>query len=150
KTPTYQSYRSIFEGKQMPFAFVDLDILTANTEAIAHRARGKSVRIASKSIRIIAILRQILHMHTSFKGVMCYSGIEANHLSRHDFDDILVAYPVWQRHPIEVICSQVQAGKTIMLMVDSSDHIEHLAAIAKVNGVVLPVCLDIDLSMDLP
>ena len=150
KTPTYQLYRSIFDGKQMPYAFVDMDILTENAGAIARRAQGKAIRIASKSIRITAVLRQILAMHSAFKGVMCYSAAEANHLSRHGFDDLLVAYPVWQQPPIEAVCSQIQAGKTIVLMADSSDHIEHLGAIAKANGVVLPVCLDIDLSMELP
>src|SRR5688500_17550572 len=150
KTPPYQLYRSIFVGRQMPYAFVDMELLTENGAAIARRAQGKSVRIASKSIRITAVLRQILGMHSSFKGTMCYSAAEANHLSRHGFDDLLVAYPVWQRPPIEAVCQQLQAGKTIVLMVDSPDHIEHLGAVAAANHVVLPVCLDIDLSMDLP
>jgi D-serine deaminase-like pyridoxal phosphate-dependent protein len=150
KTPPYQLYRSIFDGRQMPYAFVDMELLTENGAAIARRAQGKSVRIASKSIRITAVLRQILGMHSSFNGVMCYSAAEANHLSRHGFDDLLVAYPVWRRPMIEAVCHQLQAGKTIVLMVDSPDHIEHLGAIAAANDVVLPVCLDIDLSMDLP
>jgi D-serine deaminase-like pyridoxal phosphate-dependent protein len=150
KLPTYESYKSIFDAKSMPFAFVDMDILTENGAAIVRRAEGKRIRIASKSIRIVAVLRHILGLNQDFQGVMCYSATEAAHLSRHGFDDLLVAYPVWQRPLIEAICIEVRSGKTIVLMADSAEHIEHLEAIAAACGVVLPVCLDIDLSMDLP
>lgn len=150
KAPTYPLYRSIFDGKTMPFSFVDMDILTENAKAIAHRAKGKSVRIASKSIRITAVLRHIFGLEDVFKGIMCYSAAEAVKLSREGFDDLLVAYPIWHRGLAEAICDQLQSGTVIVLMVDSADHIRHLGEIAAAKGVVLPVCLDIDLSMDLP
>jgi D-serine deaminase-like pyridoxal phosphate-dependent protein len=35
-------------------------------------------------------------------------------------------------------------------MLDSVDHVQHLASLAATEGVVLPVCIDIDLSLDVP
>ena len=134
----------------MPFAFVDMDILTENAAAIARRAQNKPIRIASKSIRIVSVLRQILQMNSAFQGIMCYAASEAVHLSQHGFNDLLVAYPAWQRSTIEVVCQEVRGGKTIILMVDSVEHIEHLSKIAADCDVPLPVCLDIDLSIDFP
>src|SRR5690606_13983810 len=51
---------------------------------------------------------------------------------------------------IEAVCAEVRGGKMIVLMVDSAAHIEHLSDIAATCGVMLPLCLDIDLSMNLP
>lgn len=150
KVLTYEAYKSTFTGKSMPFAFVDMDILTENATAIAQRAQAKPIRIASKSIRIVKILRHILQLDNAFQGVMCYSATEAVHLSKNGFDDLLVAYPIWQRSVIEAVCNELHDGKTIVLMVDSAEHIRHLSKIAAASGVVLPVCLDIDLSIDFP
>lgn len=149
-TRTYNAYKTLLDGKPMPFAFVDMDILTENAGAIAERAQGKPVRIASKSIRIVRVLKHIFNMNDAFQGVMCYAASEAIHLSDHGFDDLLVAYPLWQRTLIEDVCNKVRSGKTIVLMVDSIEHTEHLAKIAASSGVILPVCIDIDLSIDFP
>jgi D-serine deaminase-like pyridoxal phosphate-dependent protein len=35
-------------------------------------------------------------------------------------------------------------------MVDSVAHVEHLAACAAAHGVVMPICLDLDMALDLP
>jgi D-serine deaminase-like pyridoxal phosphate-dependent protein len=44
----------------------------------------------------------------------------------------------------------VRQGKTIVLMIDSAEHAEHLEVIAAAEGVTLPVCLDLDMALDLP
>lgn len=147
---TYGEYRSIFQGKQMPFAFVDLDLLDQNIEAVLQRAGNKQIRIASKSIRCTAILRYIFASNPRFQGVMSYSVLEAVHLSQSGFDDLLVAYPAWHAEQIGLVCEQVKQGKTITLMVDSLEHIAQLDRIASAHQVRLPVCMDIDLSYDLP
>lgn len=134
----------------MPFAFVDIDLLNANAAALIKRASGKPIRIASKSIRIVSMLRHILNFNSAFQGLMCYSPAEAVHLSGHGFDDLLVAYPTWHEPHIDAVCAEVRTGKTIVLMLDSIAHVRHLEAIAAKHSIALPVCLDIDLSMDVP
>lgn len=148
--PSYARYKALFQGKAMPFAFVDLDLLNANAASLIQRAASKPIRIASKSVRCVAVLQHIFSLSSAFRGIMSYSPTEALHLSKHGFDDLLIAYPCWNPAHIAAICAEIRAGKTILLMIDSVEHVAHLQAIAAREGVTLPVCLDVDLSMDLP
>lgn len=148
--PTYDQYRTLFRGKAMPFAFIDLDLLDANAAALVQRAAGKPIRVASKSVRCTAVLKHIFTLGSAFRGIMAYSAAEAVYLCARGFDDILVAYPTWHEPHVAAVCEQVRAGKSIVLMLDSVEHVRHLDAIATAQGVTLPVCLDIDLSLDVP
>jgi len=142
----YDHYRSVFRGRRKPFAFVDLDLLDANAAAIVKRAGGKSVRIASKSVRSVALLRRLLEKHAAFRGVMCFSAAEAVFLSGNGLDDLLVAYPAWDEAAVAPVCAELNRGRRIILMVDCPEHVRHLGTLAKRSGVRLPVCLDIDMS----
>jgi len=146
----YQTYREMFRGKPMPFAYVDLDLLDINIKDILQRAQGTKIRIASKSLRCTAILKRIMAASPTFQGVMCYSALEAAHLIQQGLDDLLVAYPCWHEEHVSCACEQIRAGKTVTLMVDSVEHVQHLGRLAAKYGVTLPLCLDIDLSMDFP
>jgi D-serine deaminase-like pyridoxal phosphate-dependent protein len=150
-TPTYQTYHQLFAGKPMPLAYVDLDLLAANVRQCIYRAGGKPIRIASKSVRSVDILKWIMAFAPdAFQGILSYAATEALHLCAHGFDDLVVAYPCWNEAEIEAVAAQVAAGKQITLMVDSVEHIQHLEAIMARKGGTLPLCLDIDLSLDLP
>jgi len=150
RLPDYEQYRRLFNGYAMPLAFVDLDLMGENALEIVRRANGKRIRVATKSIRCVSVLRRILEIGSSFQGLMSYSAAEAVFLSRHGFDDILVAYPTWNELQIRSVCEEVGSGKYIALMVDSVEHVFRLNAVAARHGTTLPICLDIDLSMDLP
>ncbi|HEX6605772.1 MAG TPA: amino acid deaminase/aldolase [Chloroflexia bacterium] len=146
----YETYKAAFQGRQMPFAYVDLDLLDANIRQIVARAGGKPIRVASKSIRSLPILQHILAADPALRGVLCFTAPEAVYLSRQGLDDLVIGYPIWHPAQIAAVCAQVRQGKTIVAMVDSREHVAHLEAIACAQGVVLPVCLDIDLSTDFP
>jgi len=150
----YGFYREVFRGRPMPFAFVDLDLFDENAAAIARRAGGKSIRVASKSVRCTALLRRILEgsaaTSPAHAGVMCYAAAEAVHLARQGFDDLLVAYPIWDEASVGEVCREVRDGRRITLMVDCPEHVDHLGAIARRHEVTLPVCLDLDMSSDYP
>ena len=146
----YETYRTAFQGRQMPFAYVDLDRLDTNLRQIIARAGGKRIRVASKSIRSLPILQRILAADPAFGGVLCFTASEAVYLSRQGLDDLVIGYPVWHPAQIAAVCEEVHRGKTIVAMVDSREHVAHLESIACAHGVVLPVCLDIDLSSDFP
>src|SRR5690242_15639102 len=102
----YQNYRTIFQGKSMPFAYVDLDLLDTNIKDILKRANGMPIRVASKSVRCVAILKHIFAANSAFQGVMCYTAMEAVHLSQQggEFSDLLVAYPCWNENHIAAVC----------------------------------------------
>jgi D-serine deaminase-like pyridoxal phosphate-dependent protein len=146
----YEYYREVFRGQRMPFAFVDLDVLDENIRQIAARAQGKRVRLASKSLRCVAMLRRILAADACFQGIMCYSAREAVYLASQGFDDLLLGYPCWHREDIAWVARATQAGARIALMVDSAAHVEQIEAVASEYGVRLPLCLDMDMSLDVP
>jgi D-serine deaminase-like pyridoxal phosphate-dependent protein len=134
----------------MPFAFVDLDLLDANAAAIVKRAAGKGVRIASKSVRSVPLLRRIQDTNLAFRGVLCFSPAEAVFLSGRGLDDLLVAYPVWDEAAIGAVCAELGRGRRVTLTVDCVEHVRRLGALASRSGVRLPVCLDADMSLRLP
>ena len=147
--PTYDGYRRAIEGRSLPLAFCDLDLLDANAEAMAERAGSTPIRVASKSVRCRAVLERVL-ARPGYRGVMCFSAAEAAHLATHGFDDLLVAYPTMEQSEIRSVCTHVGAGKSITLMVDDAAQVRAAAACARSTGVTLPLCIDVDMSMQLP
>lgn len=130
----------------MPFAFIDLDLLNINLHELLLRAGDKPVRIASKSIRSVAILKYLLSASPRLQGIMAYHPAEAAMLARAGFNDILVAYPCLHESYIIDICQLVRAGKDISLMADSPEHLVLLNRIAAHQQTILPICLDADMS----
>jgi D-serine deaminase-like pyridoxal phosphate-dependent protein len=147
---SYTAYKMIFRGRSLPLAYLDLDLLAANVAQVRTRAGTKPVRIASKSIRCLAILRRILAADPHFRGVLCFTAPEAVYLSQQGLDDLVIGYPCWQPTQIRAVCAEVAAGKTVVPMVDSLAHVRHLAELAGAAGVVLQVGLDLDMASDFP
>jgi D-serine deaminase-like pyridoxal phosphate-dependent protein len=144
----YQTYKTAFAGRKMPFAYVDMDLFDQNITRIMARSGDKRVRIASKSVRCVALLRYLLKADSRIQGVMCYTTHEAVYLASQGFDDLLVAYPCFHPEDIRATFSAIRAGKTITLMVDCAEHVAQIQQLAHEAGLTVPVCLDIDLSVD--
>jgi D-serine deaminase-like pyridoxal phosphate-dependent protein len=151
-SPTYQNYNQLFKSLQLPLAFCNVDLLDKNINDIATRANGKNktIRIASKSIRCTYVLKRILDSNPIYKGIMCFTGNEALHLSSCGFDDLLLGYPIVNKQEITAICKATKNGKKIILMVDCVEHLELINEIAKQENVVQPLCIDMDMSTDFP
>ena len=148
--PSYQYYKDIFKGKPMPFAFVDMDLLEENAKNILTRAGEKKIRVASKSIRCIAVLKKVFEFNPRFNGIMCFSLPETVFLSKNGFDDILMGYPCMQENFISDVCGEIVKGKKIILMIDCIEHAQKANEIAAKNKVVLPLCMDMDMSSSFP
>ena len=149
-TRDYTYYKRVFAGRAMPFAFVDLDLLDANARDILRRADDKRVRVASKSVRSVAILRRILGSDPRYQGIMCYTAREATYLAAQGFDDLLIGYPTWHDDDLTAVARATAAGSRITLMVDSLAHVEHIEPVAERTGVRLAVCVEMDMSTDVP
>ncbi len=148
--PDYDYYRQCLKGQRLPLAFVDLDLLQENIAQILMRAGDMPIRIASKSVRCIGLLRRLLNASPRFQGLMCFSGEEAVALSQAGFDDLLVAYPVLQPSILQAMCKEVAKGKRLIAMVDSAEHVDVLARVARGAATTVPLCIDLDLSNRLP
>ena len=149
-SPDYAYYKKIFAGRPMPFAYLDLDLLDENIRLVAERAGGKRIRLASKSVRCVAVLRRILAANPGFQGIMCFTAHEAVYLASQGFTDLLIGYPAWNREDIAAVAQATLAGTHITLMIDSSEHVEQVEAVAREYNVRLPLCLEMDMSLNLP
>jgi D-serine deaminase-like pyridoxal phosphate-dependent protein len=146
----YHYYREILKHERLPLAYVDLEMFDENIQAILKRAGNKKIRIASKSIRSVELMRRILNYSAQFQGIMCYSAEEAAWLSQQGFDDLLVAYPTLQEGAISAVADEVRKGKNIYLMTDLKEHLLCIQKIAAAENVVIPIALDIDMSSRWP
>ncbi|WP_306438799.1 amino acid deaminase/aldolase [Longirhabdus pacifica] len=142
----YSYYKEIFQHIPMPYAFCDMNQLQQNMQHILDLNHGKKIRIASKSIRCLSILKKIFNASDQFQGIMCYSPEEAVFLCEQGFDDILIAYPITNPIHITYIIKQLQQQKQIILMVDCLAHIQYIEQVAKEHDCIVPLCIDIDMS----
>ncbi|MGH2480226.1 MAG: alanine racemase, partial [Ktedonobacteraceae bacterium] len=146
----YPYYRDIFRGRPMPFAYLDLDLFAENIRQIADKAAGKRIRVASKSLRCVSAMRRVLEADTCFQGLMCFTAREAVYLAGLGFSDLLIGYPTWHAADLDVVARATAEGAQITLMVDSIAHIDQIERVAEQYHVRLPICLDIDMSVDFP
>src|SRR5260370_14489684 len=79
----YAYYKQVFAGRPMPFAYLDLDLLEQNIRQVVQRVDDKRVRLASKSLRSVDVIRRILASNPFFRRIICYSPREAVPLSLH-------------------------------------------------------------------
>ena len=149
-TTDYDRYRRALAGRRLPAAFVDLDALDANLADLLRRAGTLPIRLVTKSVRCVAILRRALAASPRLQGLMCYSPAEAAWLASLGFEDLLVAYPSVEPDDLRAVAAQLRAGRTITLMVDSAEQVRRIAQLAREQGVVQPLAIDLDMSSDFP
>ncbi|HEY3993761.1 MAG TPA: amino acid deaminase/aldolase [Ktedonobacteraceae bacterium] len=146
----YPYYREIFRGRPMPFAYLDLDLFEENIQQIASQTGGKRIRVASKSLRCVAAIKRVLEADSCFQGIMCFTAREAVYLAGLGLRDLLIGYPTWNSEDLGLVARATAEGAQITLMIDSIAHIDQIERVAEQYQVRLPVCLDIDMSVDFP
>ncbi|MFC7497255.1 MULTISPECIES: amino acid deaminase/aldolase [unclassified Nocardioides] len=127
-----------------PVFVVDLDAFDANADDLVRRAGGLPIRVASKSLRIPALIERAL-AHDGFRGVLAYTLREALWLHRHGIsDDIVVAYPTVDRGALADLVTSPEAAACITIMVDSTAHLDVVDSVRLPTGVDVRVALDVD------
>jgi D-serine deaminase-like pyridoxal phosphate-dependent protein len=142
----YARYERALADVEPPFAFVDLDALAANAALMLRQAAGLPIRVASKSVRCVDVLRRIYALDPGFRGALAFTPAEALHLAAHGVDDVLVGYPTVDGGAIAEVAALAAASpeRAPILMVDHEDHLAMIVAAAREAGTALRVCLDID------
>ena len=102
---------------ERPLAVLDLDAVDANAAELVRRAAGTPVRVASKSLRVRALLDRVL-ARPGFAGILAYTLPEALWLVEHGARDVLVAYPTAELGALRRLASRPEALAAITLMVD--------------------------------
>ncbi|WP_310528859.1 amino acid deaminase/aldolase [Nocardioides sp.] len=132
-----------------PIAVVDLDAFDANAADLARRASGKPIRVASKSLRVPALIERAL-ARPGFEGVLAYTLREA--LVLHDLgitDDIVIAYPSVDRGALRDLVTSPSAAGAVTLMIDDLAHLEVIDSVRSSKAVQIRVALDIDAGLKL-
>jgi D-serine deaminase-like pyridoxal phosphate-dependent protein len=145
---SYEDYERAFSALDAPFAFVDLDALWHNAAEMLGRARGKPIRVASKSVRCRALLERILEGDERFLGLMTFTLAESLWLHGHGFDDLLLAYPTADRAALAEL-GRLDSESRPIVMVDSADHLDFIAAATGRDPAPVRVCLEFDTSLHL-
>jgi D-serine deaminase-like pyridoxal phosphate-dependent protein len=136
--PAHARYEAAFEGRDAPFAFVDLDAMWSNADEMLARAGGKPIRVASKSVRCRALLDAIARRDERFRGLMTFTLEESLWLGAAD---MLLAYPTVDRDAL----SRMGEGGPV-LMVDSPDQLD---LIESATSAPVRLCIEVDLSYSL-
>lgn len=132
-----------------PVFVVDLDAFDANADDLVRRAGGLPVRIASKSVRVPALIERAL-AHDGFRGVLAFTLREALWLHRQGIcDDILVAYPTVDRGALAELTSSPEAAADIAIMVDSPAHLDVVDGARPPGGAEVRVAVDVDAGLRL-
>ncbi|MBM6589799.1 amino acid deaminase/aldolase [Brevibacterium sp. RIT 803] len=110
-------------GVEAPVAVIDLEAFDANVTALAQRAQGLPIRVATKSLRTPAAIDRAL-AHRGYSGVLAYSLPEALVLHARGVRDILVGYPTVDRRNLTRMFAEAGATQNITLMIDCPAHLD--------------------------
>ncbi|MFF4407001.1 alanine racemase [Streptomyces sp. NPDC001404] len=134
-------------GLTAPLAVVDLRAFDANAADLVRRARGKPVRVASKSVRCRALLERVL-ARDGFAGVLAFTLAEALWLARSGVDDVLLAYPSADRAGFAELTSDARLARAVTVMIDDPAQLALVEA-ARAGREEVRVCLELDTSLQL-
>ncbi len=152
---TRESHRQRLEracsGLDGPFACVDLDAFDANADALARRAAGTAIRLASKSVRCRALLERVLTRRPAFAGLLVLTVGEGLWLGEHGFDDIVVGYPSVDREGFAELARRalsrtpgVPGPGRLAVMVDAVEHLDLLEQAGAAVDAPVDVCVEAD------
>jgi D-serine deaminase-like pyridoxal phosphate-dependent protein len=127
-----------------PLMVVDLDAFDANADDLVRRAGGTPIRVASKSVRVPALLSRVL-ARDGFHGVLGFTLAEALWLEEQGIsDDVVVAYPTVDRGALARLVASPSAAGHITLMVDDLAHLDVVDSVRASHAVPVRVAIDVD------
>lgn len=145
----YSSVMRAIAGVDGPLGVIDLAALDRNIAALRRRAGGLPIRVATKSVRVPAVLDRVLAAD-GYRGLLAFSLPEALDLHRRGFRDILVAYPTVHRGALRALATDADALSHITLVVDSTTGVDLVLAALRDHapGSRPPVrlCIEVDAS----
>jgi D-serine deaminase-like pyridoxal phosphate-dependent protein len=143
---SHAQLEQIFEDVEAPFAFVDLDAMWANAEAMLRRAGEKPIRVASKSVRCRALLERILQRDQRFTGLMTFTLPETLWLAENGFENLLLAYPTADTTALAELAlrSVANPSSAPIVMVDCIEHLEAIESVLGAVAAPVRVCIDLD------
>ncbi len=139
-------YDEILADATPPFAFVDLHALRANADQMLGQAAGLPIRVASKSVRSLPVLRRIFELDERFQGILSFTLPEALFLADEGFHQIFVGYPTTDPAALDELAAHAAKRPDAhpALMVDDVAQLDLIDAAARPLGATIRVAVDID------
>jgi D-serine deaminase-like pyridoxal phosphate-dependent protein len=132
------------EPPATPTMVVDLDAFDANAADLVRRAGGTPIRVASKSLRVPALIERALSVD-GFHGVLAYTLREAIWLEKQGIsEDVVIAYPTVDRTALSELVASPRVSSRITLMVDDPAQLAVVDSVRSSRAVRVRVALDID------
>ena len=123
----WERYRRALAGAPLPCALVDLAAFDRNAAALfaPTRGAGRTVRLATKSLRVPVLVRRLLERSGgAARGLMTFTAAETAFLAGQGFDDLLLAYPTVQPAECARLAGLCMAGRTVAVAVDCAAHVD--------------------------
>ena len=128
-----------------PVAVIDHAALRHNALDMLVRAGGLPIRVASKSVRVRAVLDAVLAL-PGYRGILAFTLAEALWLAR-DHDDIVIGYPTVDRAALAELFADEQAAARITLMIDDPVQLDLIDSVAAPGArPEVRVAIDVDAS----
>ncbi len=134
-----------------PFGVISLPALAHNAFDMLRRAGGTTIRVASKSVRVRAVLDAVLAL-PGYSGVLAYTLAEGLWLAEGDsahegIADVVVGYPSVDRAAIRRLALDPLLAARVTVMVDSVEQLDVIdAVVGPGNRERIRVCLELDAS----
>jgi D-serine deaminase-like pyridoxal phosphate-dependent protein len=143
---SHAQFEQIFEQVEAPFAFVDLDAMWSNSDAMLARAGAKPIRVASKSLRCRALLERILDRDERYAGLMTFTLPETLWLAEQGFENLLLAYPTADSEALGELAlrSVANPAGAPIVMVDCVEHLEAIESVLGAGAAPVRVCIELD------
>jgi len=143
---SHAQLEQIFEEVEAPFAFVDVDAMWANSDAMLKRAGGKPIRVASKSLRCRSILERIFARDERYSGLMTFTLPETLWLAECGFENLLLAYPTADTEALGELAlrSVASPAEAPIVMVDCGEHLDAIESVLGADAAAVRVCIDLD------
>jgi D-serine deaminase-like pyridoxal phosphate-dependent protein len=139
---------ALAEQPPTPTYVVDLDAFDANAADLARRAHGTPIRVATKSLRVPALISRALEQ-PGFAGLLTYSLREALWLCEQGIsDDIVMGYPSVDAEALRRMTGSERARATLTLMVDDVRQLDLIDSV-RASAADIRVALDVDAGLHL-
>lgn len=137
-----------------PAVVVDLDAFDANTRTIAglaaKQAPGRTVRVATKSLRVPDLIDRVLAFGPPYRGVLCYAARELELLAERGVQDLLLAYPTQRPLDLEAIARVLdEKDARVAVVVDRIEGAEIWARAVRGAARTLSLVVELDVSLRL-
>ena len=145
----YQRLAAAIAGQPLPLALVDLGAFDANLDAMLKpvRAAGKTLRLATKSIRCPALLRLAIERGgPAVRGLLTFSAAETAALAGLGFRDLLLAYPTAQASDAAILADLNGRQQEAAVAVDCEEHVALLEDAAARARTSIPLVIDVDVA----